>query len=208
MKILLTAINAKYIHSNLAVYSLKAYASAYAKQTEIAEYTINHQNDDILAGLYRRRPDVIAFSCYIWNIEVVKSLTRELAKLLPHVPIWVGGPEVSYDAVPFLEENPQIFGVMKGEGKRPSTPWYSTIQREKESLGVCPGLLSDRRRVESGIMDGRLFWIWMRSPLFMRGWRRLPTGSFTTKAAGAAPSPAATACPPWRNRCASGVWSL
>ena len=139
MKILLTAINAKYIHSNLAVYSLKAYASAYAKQTEIAEYTINHQNDDILAGLYRRRPDVIAFSCYIWNIEVVKSLTRELAKLLPHVPIWVGGPEVSYDAVPFLEENPQIFGVMKGEGEKTFHSLVQYYTEGKGELGRLPG---------------------------------------------------------------------
>ena len=76
MKILLVAINAKYIHSNLAVYSLKAYAKAHAGEwdIELAEYTINQQMDEILMDIYRRRPDVLCFSCYIWNIEYVESL--------------------------------------------------------------------------------------------------------------------------------------
>ena len=110
MKILLTAINAKYIHSNLAVYTLKAYAKEYGEHIEIGEYTINHYADDILQDMYTRKPDVIAFSCYIWNITIIKELILELNKVMPHTPIWVGGPEVSYIAEEFLAEYPQVKG--------------------------------------------------------------------------------------------------
>ncbi len=131
MKILLVAVNAKYIHSNLAVYSLKAYAEKaagipkpgvgrqpFAGKIEIAEYTINQYADDILRQLYEKQPDLIAFSCYIWNIETVTRLIREFHKLKPNVPVWVGGPEVSYRAKELLAEFPQITGVMMGEGEQ------------------------------------------------------------------------------------------
>ncbi|MEG1803191.1 MAG: B12-binding domain-containing radical SAM protein [Lachnospiraceae bacterium] len=117
MKILLAAVNAKYIHSNLAVYCLKAYTRAYGDQIEIGEYTINHTKDYILADIYKRKPDVVCFSCYIWNSLYVRDLICELGKVLPKVPIWAGGPEVSYDAETFLQENPNVTGVMRGEGE-------------------------------------------------------------------------------------------
>lgn len=117
MKILLTAINAKYIHSNLAVYSLKAYAKEYDKQIELAEYTINHRVEYILQELYKKRPDVICFSCYIWNFRYVQELICEIHKLLPEIPIWVGGPEVSYEPEQFLNQFPMVTGVMIGEGE-------------------------------------------------------------------------------------------
>ncbi|MGN1191823.1 MAG: B12-binding domain-containing radical SAM protein [Dorea sp.] len=115
MKILLVAVNAKYIHSNLAVYSLRAYADDPA--VEIAEYTINQQLDDILMDIYRRSPDVLCFSCYIWNLDDIEVLVREMGKLRPGLPIWLGGPEVSYDAADVLGRLPQVKGVMKGEGE-------------------------------------------------------------------------------------------
>ena len=118
MKIFLTAINAKYIHSNLAVYSLKAYAKAFQEQIEIGEYTINNRVDYILEQIYKAKPDVLCFSCYIWNIGYVEELITEYHKLCPEVPIWVGGPEVSYEVETFLEEHPQVTGVMIGEGER------------------------------------------------------------------------------------------
>lgn len=122
MKILLVAVNAKYIHSNLGIYSLKAYArqqlgTAGPVSIELAEYTINHQLDACLQDIYRRKPDVIGFSCYIWNIESIRSLAADIRKLLPHVPLWLGGPEVSYDARKVLQDMPFITGVMKGEGE-------------------------------------------------------------------------------------------
>ena len=118
MKILLTAINAKYIHSNLAVYSLRACAGEYRDQVEIAEFTINNQKDYILEQIYKKKPEVLCFSCYIWNLDYVESVSREFHKLCPEVPIWVGGPEVSYEVEAFLQTHPQITGVMIGEGEK------------------------------------------------------------------------------------------
>lgn len=123
-KILLVALNAKYIHSNLAVYSLRAYAAKHGMSVELAEYTINHRTDYILEEIYRKHPDVICFSCYIWNIEQIRELAWELHRLLPQVPIWGGGPEVSYETEKFLAENPAFTGLMCGEG-------------EKTFLGLC-----------------------------------------------------------------------
>lgn len=129
MKILLTAINAKYIHSNLAVYSLQAYAAAHGHKIERAEYTINNQLEDILEKIYRQKPDVLLFSCYIWNIEYVKELVSEFHKLRPEVPIWVGGPEVSFETERFLRENPAVTGIMMGEGERTLTELCDYFER-------------------------------------------------------------------------------
>lgn len=143
-KILLTAINAKYIHSNLAVYSLKAYAQSCLEelaqtdeeqkeqvQIEIAEYTINQQIDEILRDIYKKKPDMLCFSCYIWNINYVEELLREIAKILPEAEIWVGGPEVSYDAKCFLEKFPEVKGVMKGEGEETFAELVQVTTEEK-----------------------------------------------------------------------------
>ncbi len=123
MKILLTAINAKYIHSNLAIYNLRSYALGYVKDMqpediELAEYTINQKVGDILSDLYKRKPAVLCFSCYIWNIEYVREVAAEFHKICPDVPIWLGGPEVSYEATTFLKENPYVTGIMMGEGEQ------------------------------------------------------------------------------------------
>lgn len=118
MKILLTAINAKYIHSNLAVYSLKASAGIYEDQVELAEYTINHQMDEIFAGIYRRKPELLLMSCYIWNRREVTETAASLKKVLPNLKIWAGGPEVTYDAEHFLRQNSAFDGVMIGEGEQ------------------------------------------------------------------------------------------
>ncbi|MBD5458674.1 MAG: B12-binding domain-containing radical SAM protein [Lachnospiraceae bacterium] len=131
MKILLTAVNAKYIHSNPAVYSLRACAGErFRPSLEIAEYTINNRKEEILADIYRRKPDVIAFSCYIWNWSMIGSLLRELPKILPGVPIWLGGPEVSYDSGEVLRSYPMVTGIMTGEGEetfRELTEYYGGI---------------------------------------------------------------------------------
>jgi len=118
MKILLVAINAKYIHSNLAVYCLKKYSKEYDNNIEIAEYTINQQMEFILQDIYKRNADVVAFSCYIWNIEYVTAIIKDLKKIMKNNDIWVGGPEVSYRATSFLEEYKEVKGVMVGEGEK------------------------------------------------------------------------------------------
>ena len=117
MNILLTAINAKFIHSNPAVYSLKAAAGLSGAQVEIGEYTINQNTDHILQDIYRKQPDVVAFSCYIWNRRMVEELIRELPEVLPGVRLWAGGPEATWDAEGFLEVCPEMSGIMRGEGE-------------------------------------------------------------------------------------------
>lgn len=117
MKILLVACNAKYIHSNLAVYNLKIYAEKYKDIVSLKEYTINQQKDEILRDIYLEQPDVVCLSCYIWNITFVKDLVKDLAKILPNTCFWAGGPEVSFDAEIFLKKNPDFSGVMVGEGE-------------------------------------------------------------------------------------------
>lgn len=118
MKFLLTAVNAKYIHSNPAVYSLKAYAGKeYENEIEIAEYTINHQTEAVLADIYERKPDIIGFSCYIWNWKMIRELTEELSKIMPKLPIWLGGPEASFEAERTMKLLLQVKGIMVGEGE-------------------------------------------------------------------------------------------
>ncbi len=117
MKILLVAMNAKYIHSNPAVYSLQCYADENGIQTDIIEFTINQSIDTILQELYLLHPDFIGFSCYIWNIEPIRTLVREYAKLDMHASIWLGGPEVSHAPLHFMQELPALTGIMCGEGE-------------------------------------------------------------------------------------------
>lgn len=120
MNILLVAVNAKYIHSNLAVYSLKAYAekqNCLRGSIDIAEYTINQPLDQILMDLYKKKPEILCFSCYLWNISYIEQLVCEISKVMPEIEIWLGGPEVSWNAEEVLQRLPQVRGVMRGEGE-------------------------------------------------------------------------------------------
>lgn len=142
MKILLVACNAKYIHSNLAVYDLQAYASDYADYIVLKEYTINQQKDDIMRDIYLEHPDVVCVSCYIWNLSFVKELMADLIKILPGADFWAGGPEVSYDAEKFLTENSEFKGVMVGEGEetfKELAGYYveKNPQNLKDMTGIC-----------------------------------------------------------------------
>ncbi len=158
MKFLLAAINAKYIHSNPGVYSLKAYAEMHKQgghdpdgdglpgwHVEIGEYTINNQMEQVLEDIYRRQPDVVGFSCYIWNITYVLEIVRDLHKVLPDTDIWLGGPEVSFDAADLLVREPEVFGVMKGEGEEV----FSRLLCAYERLGS-----SMERQKKPGDTDG------------------------------------------------------
>ena len=118
MKILLTAVNAKYIHSNLAVYSLKAYAERQGTPVSLLEFTINQQPDEILGEIYRLRPDVVAFSVYIWNVSLIRVLAEDIHKILPETEIWMGGPEVSWNSREMLEQLPFLRGILRGEGEK------------------------------------------------------------------------------------------
>ncbi len=139
MKFLLAAVNAKYIHSNPAIYSLKAYADERRGEriwdVELAEYTINHEKQDILKDLFQRKPDVLGFSCYIWNIDMIRELLGDISRLWPGMPIWLGGPEVSFDLEQQLERMPEAFGIMYGEGEETFLQllsWYQQRDLERE----------------------------------------------------------------------------
>ena len=149
MKYLLVAVNAKYIHSNLAVYSLKTYGEKYGLsrgrdnvEIEIAEYTINQYKEEILSDIYMRKPDVIGFSCYIWNIVLIKDVIKDFKKICPNVKIWVGGPEVSYNMEQVLRDNGSIDYVMYGEGEKIFKEVIEAYSRNslEESLSDIKGL--------------------------------------------------------------------
>ncbi len=147
MKLLLVAVNAKYIHSNLAVYSLKAYAEKYLTdckqktvQLALAEYTINHSEEDILAGIFEEKADLVAFSCYIWNIDIVLRITAELKKISPGLKIWLGGPEVTYDAAEVLERHPEVDGIMLGEGEQTFLELIEYYSSGSRRIGEIDGL--------------------------------------------------------------------
>lgn len=138
-KFLLAAVNAKYIHSNPAIYSLRAYAGEELQRyVELAEYTINQSMQEILADIYRRQPDVIGFSCYIWNWRLIQELLGELPKLLPDTELWLGGPEVSFDAPQILRRYECLSGIMIGEGEaafRELLEYYLWKWSKKEGRG-------------------------------------------------------------------------
>ncbi len=141
MKIVLTGINAKYIHTNLAIRYLKAYASEYKENIILKEFTINHYMDDILQGLYKERPDFLGISCYIWNMGMVSELCVELKKVLPNTKIWLGGPEVSYDGKEYLESNLSVDGIMVGEGEETFLELLDYYVKGDRALNEVKGII-------------------------------------------------------------------
>lgn len=144
MKTVLVAINAKYIHSNLAVYSLRSYARTFGYEPELLEFTINQQKDQILKGIYEAKPDLLCFSCYIWNLSYAEEIIEDIKKILPKVTIWAGGPEVSYDAPKFLKRHPEVDGIMCAEGEKTLTElisYYEVGKSQGKSLGGINGIV-------------------------------------------------------------------
>lgn len=134
MKILLTTLNAKYIHSSLALHSIKAYCREYKNYIDIAEYTINNEENYILAQLYKKQPDILGFSCYIWNIEYILNLIKTLRKLMPNIIIILGGPEVSYDVENIMQKNSDIDIISYGEGEQTFLEFIQYFVNKKGSL--------------------------------------------------------------------------
>ncbi len=150
MKTVLVAINAKYIHSNLAVYSLRSYARTFGYEPELLEFTINQQKDQILKGIYEAKPDLLCFSCYIWNLSYVEEIIEDIKKILPKITIWAGGPEVSYDAPQFLKRHPEVDGIMCAEGEQTLTElirYYETEKSQGKSLDEINGIVYQENRM-------------------------------------------------------------
>ena len=150
MKTVLVAINAKYIHSNLAVYSLRSYARTFGYEPELLEFTINQQKDQILKGIYEAKPDLLCFSCYIWNLSYVEEIIEDIKKILPKITIWAGGPEVSYDAPQFLKRHPEVDGIMCAEGEKTLTElisYYEIGKSQGKSLDGINGIVYQENRM-------------------------------------------------------------
>lgn len=140
MKFLLTAINAKFIHSNPSIYSLRAgVGEKLQPYVELAEFTINESLESILEGIWKRQPKVIGFSCYIWNWKLIREILTELPKILPDTEIWLGGPEVTYDGPGLLSEFPQVTGIMVGEGEVTFREVLEQYVREADRTGAVAG---------------------------------------------------------------------
>ena len=138
MKFVLVAVNAKFIHSAAAVYSLSAYAAAQgAPPVAVREFTINRDENDIAAALYRMKPDAVFFSCYIWNIRVIRRVAQTLKTVLPMVQIVFGGPEASYDHDELLDVADII---VVGEGERTFVSLLRHMEENKPALSEIRGI--------------------------------------------------------------------
>ena len=198
MKIVLVAINAKYIHSNLAVYSLKASVPEYEDKITLIECTVNQQPEEIFSMIFREQPKLLFFSCYIWNRELVLETAENVKKVLPETKIWAGGPEVSWEPAGFLKENPQFDGLMRGEGEKTFAKLLQYYETGSGRLEDIPGLAF--RRDAGGQEETRMITgdLWER---------KLPlrTESSIMKAAGDAPLAAAIASPRLKKACGSAA---
>ncbi|MGX1981576.1 radical SAM superfamily enzyme YgiQ (UPF0313 family) [Thermolongibacillus altinsuensis] len=135
MKIICTTLNAKYIHTNLAIRYLKAYAQPEF-QIDIVEYTIKDPSLNIVTDLYQRQPDIIGFSCYIWNIEETIKIVKMLKKIRPDLIVVVGGPEVSYDVKEWMENVPEFDFIVIGEGEETFKQLLFALQKGKDVSSV------------------------------------------------------------------------
>ncbi|WP_322903175.1 B12-binding domain-containing radical SAM protein [Paenibacillus campi] len=152
MKVVLSTLNAKYIHTSLAIRCLKAY-SEHEFEIELAEYTIKDPVMNIVSDLYRRQPEVIGFSCYIWNIEETIRVIEVLKKVMPHTRIVLGGPEVSYDTEQWMQRLPQVDFIVIGEGEET----FHQLLQEIEGAGKYHFIygVAYRKGDEIIVMPGR-----------------------------------------------------
>ena len=174
VKILLTAVNAKYIHTCPAVYSLRAYALSCREpfpEIQTAEYTINDRYQDVLSGIMEADADVVAFSTYIWNIDTVCRLIRDIRRIRKQsVQIWAGGPEASYRPEEFLRETGADL-VMVGEGEvtfsaLASGFMSSSLQAESVlSAGDAGDSSLEKIRGIAFLRDGKLVHTGMAAPV-------------------------------------------
>ena len=140
MKVLLVSLNAKFIHSSLALRYIANYCKAYEASMEILELTINHEENAMIKEIYQKQPDVIGFSCYIWNMEIIERMIPILKQIMPHLKIVLGGPEVSYGGHALFAQYP-IDLIMENEGE---PIWYDYMEHlllDKMPLSEIEGIL-------------------------------------------------------------------
>ena len=131
MKILLTTLHAKYVHSSLALpYLAGACADLPGLEFQILELTMNEQQDQLLARIYAARADVVLFSCYIWNTELTLKLVSDLKQLSPAIKVVLGGPEVSYGAFAMMVRYPAVDCIVRGEGEAACRELLQALQND------------------------------------------------------------------------------
>ncbi|MCG0277413.1 MAG: cobalamin-dependent protein, partial [Thermanaeromonas sp.] len=140
MRVILATLNAKYIHSSLALRYLWAVGRSYPIEQELLEFTINDLPTSIAAEIYRRHPEVVAFSCYIWNIKPSLEVAAILKKVRPEILIVFGGPEVSFESEAFLKANPQVDLIIRGEGELAWARFLSALLEEASPRYPVTGL--------------------------------------------------------------------
>ncbi|HCC07494.1 MAG TPA: B12-binding domain-containing radical SAM protein [Clostridiales bacterium] len=140
MKTLLVAINSKFIHSGMGVHCIKAYVEDHGESVEIGEYTINNNEDMIVQDIYKRKPDLLGFSCYIWNIDIVMKVVKNINKVLPDTKIFLGGPEVSFDGEKILSDNPEVSVIVLGEGEEKVLKLIRSW-KQKEDIAEVEGVI-------------------------------------------------------------------
>lgn len=141
MNIVLSTLNAKYIHTSLALRSIRAYCKEFKENIKILEFTINHQENYILNEIFKAKPDILGFSCYIWNIEQTMDLVKSLKKVLPSATIILGGPEVSYDGEALLKEHQEIDLIVLGEGEATFYDILKSFRDKKGDLADVEGII-------------------------------------------------------------------
>src|SRR5690606_40129704 len=117
-----------------------AYSEIYGDHINIAQFSINHSKDDILRGIYLEQADVVAFSCYIWNIGLILRVIKSLRKIQPQVKIWFGGPEVSYYPKEYLLKYQELDGIVIGEGEETFYELTQYYLNEGRSLDSIDGI--------------------------------------------------------------------
>ena len=140
LKVLLLALNAKYIHTSLALRYIKAYCKDYDKDIHLLETSINNNENEMIKAIYRHQPDILGISCYIWNMSYIKQLLPTLKKILPHTTIILGGPEVSYNSEDLLM-NYDVDLIMEGEGEETWKEYLEYRNKGKGTLETIAGLV-------------------------------------------------------------------
>ena len=156
MKKLLVGINAKFIHSNLAIRYIQKYAKIKNQIIDIEEYTINQPIDDILSSIIEAKVDILGFSCYIWNIDYIKKLIKMIKKITPETKIILGGPEVSYESIDFLKSEEAVDYIVRGEGEASTTNLFQVIEVDglvEEVSGITYRVGNDIKETKQGIVQ-------------------------------------------------------
>ena len=189
--ILLAAINSKFIHSNPAVYYLKAYAEKYKDEIHIEEYTINQNIEEIIADIFEKSPDVLAFSCYIWNRCTVERILREIPKILPECRVILGGPEAGNDADSFLKDFDCVDAVIIGEGEKTFCELCGYYVEGRGDLRDIRGL---KLRRQGNCFPWMTFRFFTASGKMKKAWDPLTIRLFIMRRAADVRSDAATVC--------------